>query len=83
MLGWTAAANLGLHVGDRFNANGTWNTVTGIYSTGNAFGDAGAMFPLPAIQGTTGRGDRDLGVCEESLGGVDCQRSRPHRLRPT
>jgi len=51
MLGWRAAANLGLHVGDRFNANGTFNTVTGIYSTGNAFGDAGAMFPLPAIQG--------------------------------
>lgn len=51
MLGWTAAANLGLHVGDRFNANGTWNTVTGIYDTGNSFGDAGAMFPLPAIQG--------------------------------
>jgi len=51
MLGWRAAANLGLHVGDRFNANGTWNTVTGIYSTGNAFGDAGAMFPLPALQG--------------------------------
>jgi putative ABC transport system permease protein len=51
MLGWTAAANLGLHVGNQFNANGTWNTVTGIYSTGNAFGDAGAMFPLPAIQG--------------------------------
>jgi putative ABC transport system permease protein len=51
MLGWRAAANFGLHVGDRFNANGTWNTVVGIYSTGNAFGDAGAMFPLPAIQG--------------------------------
>ena len=51
MLGWRAAANLGLHVGSRFDANGTWNTVTGIYSTGNAFGDAGAMFPLPAIQG--------------------------------
>ena len=51
MLGWRAAANFGLHVGDRFRANGTWNTVTGIYSTGNAFGDAGAMFPLPAIQG--------------------------------
>jgi putative ABC transport system permease protein len=51
MLGYTAAANFGLHVGDRFNANGTWNTVTGIFSTGNAFGDAGAMFPLPAIQG--------------------------------
>jgi putative ABC transport system permease protein len=51
MLGWRAAANLGLHVGDRFTANGTVNTVTGIYSTGNSFGDAGAMFPLPAIQG--------------------------------
>ena len=51
MLGWRAAANLDLHVGDRFRALGTWNTVVGIYSTGNAFGDAGAMFPLPAVQG--------------------------------
>jgi putative ABC transport system permease protein len=51
MLGWRAAANLGLRVGDRFNANGTTNTVVGIYSTGNTFGDAGAMLPLPAIQG--------------------------------
>ncbi len=51
MLGGTAAANLGLHVGDRFHANGTTNTVVGIYSTGNTFGDAGAMFPLPALQG--------------------------------
>ena len=51
MLGWRAAANLGLHVGDHFEANGTSNTVTGLYSTGNSFGDAGAMFPLPAIQG--------------------------------
>ena len=51
MLGWTAAANLGLKVGNHFQANGALNTVVGIYSTGNAFGDAGAMFPLPAIQG--------------------------------
>ena len=51
MLGWRAAANLGLHVGDRFRANGADDTVTGIYSTGNSFGDAAAMFPLPAIQG--------------------------------
>lgn len=51
MLGWRAAANLGLHVGRRLRANGTWSTVTGIYNTGNAFGDSGAMFPLPAIQG--------------------------------
>ena len=40
-----------LHVGDRFSANGTSNIVVGTYSTGNTFGDAGAMFPLPAIQG--------------------------------
>ncbi len=51
MLGWRAASNFGLHDGDRFKANGTWNTVVGIYSTGNSFGDSGAMFPLPAIQG--------------------------------
>jgi putative ABC transport system permease protein len=50
MLGWRAAANLGLRVGSRFHANGTWNTVTGIYSTGNSFGDSAAMFPLPALQ---------------------------------
>lgn len=51
MLGWRTAANLGLHVGSRFYAQQTWNTVTGIYSTGNAFGDSGAMFPLPSVQG--------------------------------
>jgi len=50
MLGWRAAQNLGLHVGSRFNGNGTWNTVTGIFSTGIAYGDLGAMFPLPALQ---------------------------------
>lgn len=51
MLGWRAASNLGLHVGSQFKADGTINTVTGIYSTGNSFGDAAAMFPLPAVQG--------------------------------
>jgi putative ABC transport system permease protein len=50
MLGWRAASTLGLHVGDTLKANGTTNTVVGIFSTGNSFGDAGAMFPLPAIQ---------------------------------
>ncbi|HLJ09355.1 MAG TPA: FtsX-like permease family protein [Acidimicrobiia bacterium] len=51
MLGWRAASNLGLHVGSKFSANGTVNTVTGLYSTGNSFGDDAAMFPLPAVQG--------------------------------
>jgi putative ABC transport system permease protein len=50
MLGWRAAGNFGLHVGDRFNANGTWNTIVGLYSTGISFGDLGGMFPLTAVQ---------------------------------
>ena len=50
MLGWRAAQNFGLGVGSRFQANGTWNTVVGIYSTGISYGDLGAMFPLPAVQ---------------------------------
>ena len=37
-------------VGGRFQANGTWNTVVGIYSTGISYGDLGAMFPLTAVQ---------------------------------
>lgn len=50
MLGWRAAQNFGVRVGDQFPANGTENTIVGIYSTGNSFGDAGAMLPLPAEQ---------------------------------
>jgi putative ABC transport system permease protein len=50
MMGWRAAQNFGITVGDRFHADGTWNTVVGIYSTGIAFGDLGGMFPLPTIQ---------------------------------
>jgi putative ABC transport system permease protein len=50
MMGWRAAQNFGVHVGSRFHANGAWNTVVGIYSTGISFGDLGAMFPLPALQ---------------------------------
>ncbi len=50
MLGWRAAQNFGLHVGDHFEANGTSNTVVGIYSTGISFGDLGGMFPLTDLQ---------------------------------
>ena len=50
MLGWRAAQNFGVGVGGRFQANGTWNTVVGIYSTGISYGDLGAMFPLTALQ---------------------------------
>lgn len=50
MMGWRAAQNFGVHVGSKFRANGTVNTVVGIYSTGISFGDLGSMFPLPAVQ---------------------------------
>jgi putative ABC transport system permease protein len=50
MLGWRAAQNLGLHVGDKFHANGTMNRIVGIYSTGISYGDSAAMFPLPTLQ---------------------------------
>jgi len=50
MLGWRASSTLGINVGGVFTANGTVNRITGLYSTGNSFGDAGAMFPLTALQ---------------------------------
>ncbi|HET6877746.1 MAG TPA: ABC transporter permease [Jatrophihabitans sp.] len=50
MLGWRAAANLGLHVGDRIVLDGVPRDIVGIFSTGQALGDAGAMFPLAAFQ---------------------------------
>lgn len=50
MLGWRAAQDFGLHVGSIFDANGTWNRVVGIYSTGISYGDLGGMFPLTALQ---------------------------------
>ena len=77
MLGWRAAANLGLRVGDRFKANGTENTVTGVYSTGNSFGDAGSMFPLPAIQGY----NRLSGIVTLAFVKV-CQELPPRRSPP-
>jgi putative ABC transport system permease protein len=51
LLGWRAAQNFGLHVGDHFVADGADNTVVGIVATGNSFGDDAAFFPLPAEQG--------------------------------
>jgi putative ABC transport system permease protein len=50
MLGWRAAANLSKHVGDQVTLDHTRFTVVGVYSTGQALGDAGAMFPLAPFQ---------------------------------
>lgn len=50
MLGWRAAESLGLHVGDRLHIEGANFRVVGIYSTGQALGDAGVMYPLKHMQ---------------------------------
>ena len=50
MLGYRAAANLGKHVGDDLTIEGTTFRIVGLYSTGQALGDAGAMFPLTPFQ---------------------------------
>lgn len=50
MLGWRAAANLHLKVGDRLAIDSTSYRVVGLYSTGQALGDSGAMLPLVPFQ---------------------------------
>jgi putative ABC transport system permease protein len=50
MLGWRAASNLGKRVGDSISIDGKSFRIVGIYSTGQALGDAGAMFPLIPFQ---------------------------------
>jgi hypothetical protein len=50
LLGWRAADNLGKRVGDTLDIAGGPKTVVGIYRTGQAFGDGGAMFPLVFLQ---------------------------------
>ena len=51
MLGWRAADNLDKHVGDTIDIAGGKKRIVGIYRTGQAFGDGGAMFPLTFLQG--------------------------------
>ncbi len=50
MLGWRAADSLGKHVGDTLTVERHVYRVVGIYSTGQAFGDSGSMFPLVYLQ---------------------------------
>jgi putative ABC transport system permease protein len=50
MLGYRAARDFSKHVGDVFTFSRNTYRVTGIYSIGNAFGDAAAMLPLPTLQ---------------------------------
>src|SRR5205823_4969274 len=50
MLGWRAATNLGKHVGDSLTIEQVTYRIVGIFSTGQALGDAGSMLPLVPFQ---------------------------------
>jgi putative ABC transport system permease protein len=50
MLGYRAAANLGLHVGQSFTVDQQTYQVVGIFRTGNSIGDSASMFPLTLLQ---------------------------------
>lgn len=50
MLGYRAAANLHKQVGDTLTVDSTRFRIVGVYSTGQALGDTGAMFPLVPFQ---------------------------------
>lgn len=50
LLGWRVAENLGLHTGDALRVANRNYRIVGIYSTGQALGDAGAMLPLNWFQ---------------------------------
>lgn len=50
LLGWRAAHNLGLGVGGTLTVDGHPFHIVGLYRTGQALGDAGAMFPLVPLQ---------------------------------
>lgn len=50
MLGWRAAENMSKHVGDTLAVGPITYRIVGIYSTGQAFGDSGSMYPLVSFQ---------------------------------
>jgi putative ABC transport system permease protein len=50
MLGYRAAQNMGKKVGDQITMDNRPYTIVGIYSTGQALGDAGSMLPLRTFQ---------------------------------
>ena len=50
MLGWHIAQDLGVRPGDTIHVAGGTKTVTGLFTTGNTFGDSAGMFPAVPFQ---------------------------------
>ncbi len=85
MLGWRAADNLGKRVGDTVDIAGGPKTIVGIYNTGQAFGDGGAMLPLSFLQGEERKaGTVTLAFATVSPGAkIDVVRRRVERDNPS
>lgn len=50
MIGYRAASDLGLHPGDTIKIEDNVYNITGIFSTGQVFGDSASMLPLTTLQ---------------------------------
>ena len=57
LVGTTLATKNSLEVGDTFTAYGSTVTVSGIYTTDNAFQDSGIIMPLASLQTLTDQAD--------------------------
>jgi putative ABC transport system permease protein len=85
LLGWRAADDLGKHTGDTLAVDGKNYRIVGIFSTGQALGDAGVMLPLVTLQAN----QRQAG--QVTLAFVQVDRGTPlqplrqtiHRQQPT
>jgi putative ABC transport system permease protein len=85
LLGWRTADNLGKRVGDTLDIAGGPKKVVGIYRTGQAFGDGGAMFPLVFLQGQERRaGTVTLGFVQVAPGTkIDAVRQTIEHANPS
>lgn len=69
MLGYRAARNLGLAVGDSMTISDDRYTVVGLFATDQEFGDAASMLPLAWLQGQQRKaGDVTLGFVRVTPG---------------
>ena len=50
MMGWRAAQDFGVDVGDTFRIEERTFTIVGLMTTGNVFGDGAGMFPITGLQ---------------------------------
>lgn len=79
ILGYRAADNLHKKVGDRLFLDGRTRTIVGLYSTGQALGDAGAMMALVPFQAAQRQPSEYTLIFVRARGGVNMGALR-HRI---